>query len=186
MVCRYRYISLVIHARQSCVFILTLSNFLHKKRIITAHMSWSSWTFYPIKWPRNKETNRTGFLSGSEWLQCSYWTCLLEPVDFPDGCVSHTQHADVKHSTWHVRLAWPHITAMKYCNSPGLQFNEYFMLDQVWNPACISENRYSSAMNCLNPLRFTMLTLATPQRTVIISCVARVANATNHSLGIQL
>lgn len=155
MVCRY--ISLVIHARQSCVFILMLSNFLHKKRIITA---------------------RNGY---SAHIERACWSLSIFQMD-----VSHPQHADVKHSTWHVRLAWPHITAMKCCNSPGLQFNEYFMLDQVWNPACISENRYSSAMNCLNPLRFTMLTLATPQRTVIISRAARVANDTNHGLGIHL
>lgn len=88
----------------------------------------------------------------------------------------HTQHMDVKHSTWHVRLAGPHVKSMKCWNSPALQFNEYFTLDQVWNPACISENRYSSAMNCLNPGCFAMLTLAEPQRAAIIS---RVANATN-------
>lgn len=100
--------------------------------------------------------------------------------------VSHTQHSDVKHSIWHVRLACPHVTSMKCCSSLGLQFNEHFMLDQVWNPACISENRHCSAMNCLNPQRFTMMTPATPQRMVTISCVAHVANTTNPSLGIRL
>lgn len=118
-------------------------------------------------------------------LPLCFWMVSVLILKVPAGACQfsrwmfHTQHADVKHSAWHVRLSCPHIKSMKCSKSLALQFNEYFMLDQVWNPACISENRYSSAMNCLNPGCFATLTLATPQRAVIIS---RVANATSCSL----
>lgn len=141
-------------------------------------MYWSSRTLHLIKWPVNKHTKRTSSRCAAEWFQRPYWTCLQEPVNFPDGCVTHnTWMSNIPHgmSGWlaHMSSLW------KCWNSPALQFNEYFMLDQVWNPACISENRYSSAMNCLNPGCFATLTLAAPQRAVITS---RVASATNHSL----